>query len=87
MSPFSPAPLHTHRFPCPGSLLPQERKGFSSVCVTDSGKVGGKLLGLVTTRDYDFVTNYSTPLSEVMTADLETAEMGGWAGRGGWQRA
>ncbi|KAI3431760.1 hypothetical protein D9Q98_004802 [Chlorella vulgaris] len=52
----------------------KERRGLSSVCITDTGKVGGKLLGMVTTRDWDFVTDLHTPLSEVMTADLETAE-------------
>ncbi|KAL4854420.1 Inosine-5'-monophosphate dehydrogenase [Chlorella vulgaris] len=52
----------------------KERRGFTSVCITDTGKVGGKLLGMVTTRDWDFVTDLHTPLSEVMTADLETAE-------------
>jgi IMP dehydrogenase len=36
--------------------------------------VGGKLLGIVTTRDWDFVTDLHTPLSEVMTTDVETAE-------------
>ncbi|KAL4439899.1 hypothetical protein ABPG75_002900 [Micractinium tetrahymenae] len=52
----------------------KERKGFTSVCVTDTGKVGGKLLGMVTTRDWDFVADLHTPLSEVMTTDLETAQ-------------
>mgnify|MGYP001059922867 CR=1 FL=1 len=54
----------------------QERKGFDSVCVTDTGKVGGKLLGLVTSRDYDFVTKTLTPLADIMTTDLETADAG-----------
>ncbi|GAB4823609.1 hypothetical protein N2152v2_010655 [Parachlorella kessleri] len=52
----------------------KERKGFGSVCVTDTGSVGGKLLGLVTNRDYDFVTNTLTPLADIMTTDLETAD-------------
>ena len=42
----------------------------------DTGKVGGKLLGMATTRDWDFVTDLHTPLSEVMTTDLETAQYG-----------
>lgn len=42
-------------------------KNFSSVCVTDTGAVGGLLLGIVTTRDIDFVNDRSTPLEEVMT--------------------
>ncbi|PRW33277.1 IMP dehydrogenase [Chlorella sorokiniana] len=52
----------------------RERKGFTSVCVTDTGAVGGKLLGIVTTRDWDFVTDLHTPLSEIMTSDIETAQ-------------
>lgn len=52
----------------------KERKGFTSVCVTDTGKVGGKLLGIVTTRDWDFVADLHTPLGEVMTKDVEAAE-------------
>ena len=54
----------------------KERKGHGSVCVTDTGRLGGRLLGLVTTRDYDFVADLATPLSEVMTADVETADEG-----------
>ncbi|GLC34105.1 hypothetical protein PLESTB_000837900 [Pleodorina starrii] len=51
-------------------------RGFSSVCVTDTGALGGKLLGIVTTRDIDFVNDRLTPLSEVMTTDLITAPEG-----------
>lgn len=46
----------------------------------DTGKVGGKLLGMVTTRDWDFVADLHTPLSEIMTTDLETAQYGATAG-------
>lgn len=51
-------------------------KGFGSVCVTDTGKLGGKLLGVVSSRDYDFVTDLHTPLSELMTTDVETVQEG-----------
>lgn len=47
--------------------------GFSSVPITDSGKMGGKLLGLVTSRDTDFLKNRDQiKLRDVMTplADL-----------------
>lgn len=50
--------------------------------VADTGRVGGKLLGIVTTRDWDFVADLHTPLSEVMTSDVQTAEFG--AGRCAW---
>eukprot|EP00887_Chlorella_sp_A99_P000477 scaffold17.g477.t1 len=46
----------------------------SSVMVTDTGRVGGKLLGMATTRDWDFVADLHTPLSEIMTTDLEVAQ-------------
>jgi hypothetical protein len=45
----------------------QLTKNFSSVCVTDSGALGGLLLGVVTSRDIDFINDRSTPLHEVMT--------------------
>ncbi|KAF8064485.1 impdh [Scenedesmus sp. PABB004] len=48
-------------------------KNFSSVCVTDTGALGGVLLGLVTSRDIDFVADRGTPLSDVMTKELVTA--------------
>ncbi|KAG2447642.1 hypothetical protein HYH02_007560 [Chlamydomonas schloesseri] len=51
-------------------------RGFTSVCVTDTGALGGKLLGVVTTRDIDFINDKLTPLAEVMTTDLVTAPEG-----------
>lgn len=55
-------------------------KGHVSVCVTDTGAVGGKLLGVVASRDVDFLSDRHTPLSEVMTSAasglLETAPEG-----------
>ncbi|KAG5317416.1 IMDH dehydrogenase, partial [Pseudoatta argentina] len=56
--------------------------GFSGVPVTDTGKVGGKLLGIVTSRDIDFLErlpNYQhKSLSSIMTTleDLITAPAG-----------
>ena len=52
------------------------RRGFSSVCVTDSGALGGLLLGLVTTRDHEAVEDRSTALREVMTRQPRTAPAG-----------
>ena len=46
----------------------RDQYGFSSAPITDTGKVGGKLLGLVTSRDTDFMSNRSSvKLKDVMT--------------------
>lgn len=47
----------------------QKRFGFSGFPVTDNGKVGGVLVGILTNRDMDFMgeQSYSTQVSEVMT--------------------
>ncbi|XP_064604219.1 inosine-5'-monophosphate dehydrogenase 1b-like isoform X2 [Liolophura sinensis] len=47
----------------------KKRYGFSGIPVTENGKLGGRLVGLVTQRDIDFLTRdqYGTPLAEVMT--------------------
>ena len=44
------------------------RRGFTSACVTDTGAVGGKLLGLVTSRDAELVADRSTKVVDVMTS-------------------
>lgn len=41
--------------------------------MTDTGALGGKLLGIVTTRDIEFINDRTTAISEVMTTDLITA--------------
>ncbi|OON17457.1 CBS domain protein [Opisthorchis viverrini] len=54
------------------------KHGFSGFPVTDTGSVGGRLLGLVTLRDVDFVdpslmdtpvTQFMTPFDELTTAN------------------
>ncbi len=52
------------------------RYGFSGVPITEDGKMGSKLLGIVTNRDVDFIQDRSQPLSAVMTTDLVTAQEG-----------
>jgi IMP dehydrogenase len=49
---------------------------FNSFPVTESGKAGSRLLGLVTKRDIDLETNRDIPIREVMTRDLVTVREG-----------
>lgn len=50
--------------------------GFSGVPVTEDGRMGSKLVGIVTSRDTDFIDDRSTPLHMVMTTKLITAQEG-----------
>ena len=56
------------------------RNGFSTVAITEDGTATGKLLGIVTSRDYrvsrmnptDKVADFMTPRSKLITAPKET---------------
>jgi len=54
----------------------QRRHGFSSIPVTDTGKVGGRVVGIVTNRDIDLERDMTKKLSEVMTRDVLWAKRG-----------
>ena len=47
----------------------KRQKGFAGIPITETGKIGGKLLGIVTSRDIDFIKkdDLDTPLVKVMT--------------------
>jgi CBS domain-containing protein len=44
--------------------------------VTENGKLGSKLIGIVTNRDIQFEDNLNQPVSSVMVKDLITATDG-----------
>ena len=69
----------------PDSLLSdvlalKEANGFSTIAITDNGKCDGKLLGIVTSRDYRVsrmdistpVREFMTPIDKMVTAPAET---------------
>ena len=68
MDPYVLAPHNTV-----ADLLEIKRtEGYSSVPITDTGKMGGKLVGIVTSRDIDFLKGDAAvvKLSDVMTKKL-----------------
>ncbi len=54
----------------------KEQYGFSGIPITEDGKLGSKLVGIVTQRDISFETNDTKSLSDVMTTEVITAPVG-----------
>ena len=54
----------------------KQNKGFSGIPITDTGKIGGNLLGIVCTRDIDFVGDDDLSVTDVMTKDVIVAKEG-----------
>ncbi|RFU30595.1 hypothetical protein B7463_g5730, partial [Scytalidium lignicola] len=54
----------------------KEKWGFGGFPVTVDGKLGTKLVGIVTNRDIQFEDDLSLPVSAVMVTDLVTAAAG-----------
>lgn len=48
--------------------------GFTGVPITEDGKMGSKLVGIVTNRDIDFLADRKLKLLEIMTKELITAQ-------------
>lgn len=57
----------------------KEKRGFCGIPITANGKLRSKLLGIVTSRDVDFLQSaeeQTIKLKEIMTTDLVTAKQG-----------
>ena len=62
-------------------LALKERNGFSTVAITEDGTATGKLLGIVTSRDYrisrmdpsEKVSSFMTPRAKLITAPADTS--------------
>lgn len=48
--------------------------GYSGIPITVDGKLGSRLIGIVTNRDVDYVEDRNTLLRDVMTTDLVTGD-------------
>ncbi|KAI1500142.1 IMP dehydrogenase [Biscogniauxia marginata] len=52
----------------------KEKWGFGGFPVTESGKLGSKLLGIITNRDLQFEDNLTQTVDKVMVTELVTAQ-------------
>ena len=74
LDPYVLSPKHSvqHVIKC------KQQFGFCGIPITENGKMKGKLMGIVTSRDIDFIANKDTKLEEAMTPfeKLITADEG-----------
>ncbi len=54
----------------------KEKYGFSGVPITENGRLGGRLVGIVTRTDIDFESDRNLYVRDVMTSDVVTAPEG-----------
>jgi IMP dehydrogenase len=52
----------------------KETFGYSGIPITIDGKLGSKLVGIVTNRDVDYIEDKQTKLKDVMTTELFTGD-------------
>lgn len=52
----------------------KSKHGYSGFPITVDGKMGSRLVGIVTNRDIDYVEDRTMKLSEVMTTDVITGK-------------
>ncbi|KAF9975616.1 inosine-5'-monophosphate dehydrogenase [Actinomortierella ambigua] len=57
-------------------LTIKEKFGFCGIPITENGKLGSKLLGIVTARDIQFVEDTTTQVKDIMTRELVIAHEG-----------
>ncbi|KAH6662589.1 IMP dehydrogenase/GMP reductase [Halenospora varia] len=70
-------PVVLHRNTTVGEVKAlKEEWGFGGFPVTETGKLGSKLIGIVTNRDIQFEDNLDQAVSAVMVTDLITAAAG-----------
>ncbi|AQZ18330.1 IMD4 (YML056C) and IMD3 (YLR432W) [Zygosaccharomyces parabailii] len=54
----------------------KQQFGFAGFPVTESGELNSKLIGIITSRDIQFVEDDSLPVSEIMTKEVVTGSQG-----------